>query len=182
MSDEESRQEGTENSSASTVWKKNLYGRKNLSLHQEIIAEISENLYLRKGVVKEVVDEYLRILKREIIHRGNVVVKGLFTIKRGKKAAHKRRHIKTGEVVEHPESEHLIIALAQPLRDGFRRYHGYHGLAGRDASSRGSNVVTENIGGNENSGDAANNVGTDSVSKKREGKEDFNPFLDDDES
>lgn len=174
----------TSSANMSTVWRKNLYGKKNLSLHQEIIAEISQTLYLRKGLVKEVVDEYLRVLKREIIQRGDVIVKGLFSIKRGRKPAHRRRHIKTGKVVEHPESEHLVISLAQPLRDGFRKYHGYHGFAGLSDNDEISNTAANNdISADGDGGADNNNDANKNVSKKRRAEEavDFNPILDDDE-
>lgn len=92
-----------------------------MSLKQEIVQEVGQNLYLQDAVVKQVIDEFLRILRREIINRGEATLKGLFTIKTSKKKAHTRKHIVTGEDTEFEESEFLTVSLSKPLRDEFQR-------------------------------------------------------------
>lgn len=99
--------------------KKNKFGKANLSLQQELEAEISQELYLSKDVVKQVLDAYIRKLREKIIERGEATIKGLFSIKTNTKKAHTRKNF-NGESEEYPKTKFLSISLSRPLRDEFR--------------------------------------------------------------
>lgn len=102
--------------------KKNKFGKQNLSLQQELEAEISQELYLSKDVVKQVLDTYIRKLREKIIERGEATIKSLFSVKTHTKKAHTRTNFDR-EVEEYPETKFLSISLSRPLRDEFRRKH-----------------------------------------------------------
>lgn len=111
--------------------KKNKFGKPNLSVQQELEAEISQELYLSKAVVKQVLDMYIRKLREKIIERGEVTIKSLFSVKTQTKKAHTRTNF-DGEKEEYPETQFLSISLSRPLRDEFRKKHNPHMKAQED--------------------------------------------------
>lgn len=102
--------------------KKNKFGKQNLSIQQELEAEISQELYLSKDVVKQVLDAYIQKLREKIIKRGEVTIKSLFSVKTQTKKSHTRTNF-DGEKEEYPETQFLSISLSRPLRDEFRKKH-----------------------------------------------------------
>lgn len=85
-----------------------------------IISEVSQNTYLSVDVVRDVVNEFLRVIRREIVETGRMTIPGIFSVRTMTKKAHRRRSVKTGEMTDYPASEYLAVALSKSLRDEFQ--------------------------------------------------------------
>lgn len=110
---------------------------------ERIIAEVARNTYLSNDVVKDVVNEYLKVLRKEIVETGRLAVKGIFSIQSSVKKAHVRRDLHTGKDTQFPESEYLRVSLSKQLRDEFHARRKGSSPAARSGHADGGNTVND---------------------------------------
>lgn len=87
---------------------------------EQIISEVARATYLSNDVVTDVVNEYLRAIRREVVRTGWLTIKGFFAVRTSVKKAHVRKDIHTGKDTQFPESEYLRVSLSKQLRDEFQ--------------------------------------------------------------
>lgn len=127
-----------------------------------MIAEVARNTYLSNDVVKDVVNEYLKVLRREIVENGRMTIKGIFSIRSSVKKAHVRRELHSGKDTQFPESEYLRVSLSKQLRDEFqaRRKGASVGTGGQNAAT-GRNESTRAAEGRSGGVQAADDFDAD---------------------
>lgn len=93
---------------------------------EQLIHETAENLWYREDVVREIVTEFLRILRREIISRGEMHLRGLFTIKTVERKLRRDREDYSdisGENARKETERYLSVSLPRGLRQAFQDKH-----------------------------------------------------------
>lgn len=87
---------------------------------REIIREISSNTELKSDLVESVLDNFADIFEREVIVNEKFHFGNLFSVESKKRSKRKGKDLKTGEIVEYPETRILSIKLSRRINYYFR--------------------------------------------------------------